>query len=250
MSATQLERALSAAGLSAPVLWHEVTGSTNEVAGALAAEGAPEWTLVGAGHQTAGRGRHGRTWRDHPGDALMTSFVLRPRIAPEASGLLALLAGAAWAEAATEVAGGSVRCKWPNDLLLDGAKVGGVLAGSAIEEGAIRWVVIGSGINLVPPVDVPGAVGLGAAVDPVTLLGGFLTRFAEGYRAGPGELASVVVPRWSAVSATLGRRVAVVTLDGNRREGLASALDDRGRLLLRTDDGPIAVASDEIEHLR
>jgi BirA family biotin operon repressor/biotin-[acetyl-CoA-carboxylase] ligase len=250
LSAEQLERALSLAGLSAPVQWHEVTGSTNEVAAALATQGAPEWTLVGAGHQTAGRGRHGRTWRDRPGDALMTSFVLRPRLAPESGGLLTLLAGAAWAEAASEVAGGRVRCKWPNDLMLNDAKVGGVLAESAIEAATIRWAVIGSGINLVPPADVPGAAGLGADVDPAVLLGRFLTRFAEGYRMPPAELPSVVISRWAAVSATLGRRVAVVTIDGARREGLASALDDRGRLLLRTDDGPIAVASDDIEHLR
>lgn len=250
MSATQLERALSLAGLSAPVHWHEVTGSTNEVAGALASEGAPEWTLVGAAHQTAGRGRLGRSWRDRPGEALMTSFVLRPHLAPEAGGLLTLLAGAAWAEAASEIAGRRVRCKWPNDLMLDDAKVGGVLAESAVEEATIRWVVIGSGINLVPPAGVPGAAGLGADVDPVALLAGFLTRFAEGYRTPPDELSSVVLSRWSAVSATLGRRVAVVTVGGMRREGLASGLDDHGRLLLRADDGPIAVASDEIEHLR
>lgn len=250
MSATQLEQALTLAGLSAPVHWQEVTGSTNETAAALAAEGTPEWTLVGAGHQTAGRGRHGRVWLDRPGGALMTSLVLRPRIAPESGGLLTLLAGAAWAEAATEASGRSVRCKWPNDLVLDDEKVGGVLAESAIDEGTIRWVVIGSGINLVRPEDVDGAAGLGVATDPVALLAGFLIRFAEGYRAAPGELASVVGSRWSAVSATLGRRVAVIAIDGTRREGLAAAVDEHGRLVLRTVEGSLSVASDEIEHLR
>jgi BirA family biotin operon repressor/biotin-[acetyl-CoA-carboxylase] ligase len=250
MSATQLEQALTMAGLTAPVHWQEVTGSTNEVAAALAADGAPEWTLVGSGHQTAGRGRRGRVWHDRPGGALMTSFVLRPRIAPESGGLLTLLAGAAWAEAATAVSGRTVRCKWPNDLLVDDEKVGGVLSESAIEDGAIRWVVVGSGINLVRPEGVDGAAGLGAGTDPVSLLGGFLARFAEGYRASPSELASVVGSRWSAVAATLGRRVAVVAVDGTRREGLATGVDEHGRLVLRTDDGVLSVASDEIEHLR
>ena len=213
MSATQLEQALTMAGLTAPVHWQEVTGSTNEVAAALAADGAPEWTLVGTGHQTAGRGRRGRVWHDRPGGALMTSFVLRPRIAPESGGLLTLLAGAAWAETATAVSGRTVRCKWPNDLLVDDEKVGGVLAESAIEDGAIRWVVVGSGINLVRPEGVDGAAGLGAGTDPVALLGGFLARFAEGYRA-------------VAERACLGRRVAMV---GRRGDAGTSGRRRRGR---------------------
>jgi len=88
MTATELERALRLAGLSAPAHWQEVTGSTNADAAALADGGAPEWTLVGAGHQTAGRGRLGRTWLDRPGGSLMASLVLRPTMAPEDLGLL------------------------------------------------------------------------------------------------------------------------------------------------------------------
>jgi BirA family biotin operon repressor/biotin-[acetyl-CoA-carboxylase] ligase len=96
LSEAELERSLAAAGLQAPVRFEEVTGSTNAAALELAEGGAPEWTLVAAGHQTRGRGRLGRTWVDQPGDALMFSFVLRPaRIDPEHAGLIGLLAG--WA---------------------------------------------------------------------------------------------------------------------------------------------------------
>ncbi|HVF08544.1 MAG TPA: hypothetical protein VNC60_08215, partial [Actinomycetota bacterium] len=95
MTATDLQRALRLAGLAAPTHWHEVTGSTNALAAELATAGAPEWTLVGAGHQTAGRGRLDRTWIDRPGGSLMTSLVLRPSMAPDDLGLLTLLAGAA-----------------------------------------------------------------------------------------------------------------------------------------------------------
>jgi BirA family biotin operon repressor/biotin-[acetyl-CoA-carboxylase] ligase len=104
-----LARALAAAGLSAPVRWDDVTASTNATALALAADGCPTWTLVGAGHQTAGRGRHGRTWVDRPGAALMCSVVLRPW-EPERVGLVSLAAGAAIAEAASEASGLDVRC--------------------------------------------------------------------------------------------------------------------------------------------
>ena len=139
MTATELEQALALAGVSAPVHWHEVTGSTNALAADLAEAGAPPWTLVGAGHQTAGRGRLGRIWVDRPGGALMTSIVLRPAIAPDALGLLTLLAGAAWAESARAITGLDVRCKWPNDLLVGEAKAGGVLAASSVATNEVRW---------------------------------------------------------------------------------------------------------------
>jgi BirA family biotin operon repressor/biotin-[acetyl-CoA-carboxylase] ligase len=246
MTATELERALALAGVSAPVHWHEVTGSTNAVAVDLAEAGAPQWTLVGAGHQTAGRGRLGRTWVDRPGGALMTSLVLRPAIATEALGLLTLLAGAAWAEAAGAITGLDVRCKWPNDLLVGDAKAGGVLAASSVVAKEVRWVVIGSGVNLEAP-DVEGAAGLGD-VDRAALLGGFLSLMRQAL--GAPSLADEVVTRWSVVSATLGRRVAAVGLGGVAVEGLAIAVDETGRLVVETVDGPIAVACDEVEHLR
>lgn len=265
MTLKELERALHLAGLSAPAHWHEITGSTNALAVGLADDGAPEWSLVGAGHQTAGRGRLGRTWIDRPGGSLMTSLVLRPSMAPDDLGLLTLLAGAAWAEAATEVTGHEVRCKWPNDLLIGEAKAGGVLAESSVVSDHVRWVVIGSGLNLAAPEvehhdehdvehhDEPSVLevtSLGSEVDRVALLGGFLSRFRRGYHAPPHQLAAEVVARWSEVSSTLGRVVSAVGTDGVRREGLAIAVDASGRLVLETADGPAAVASHEVEHLR
>jgi len=248
MGVKQLERALGLAGLAAPVHWREVTGSTNALAAELAEAGAPEWTLVGAGHQTAGRGRHGRTWQDRPGRALMISFVLRPSLSAEALGLLTLLAGAAWAEAAIELSGLEVRCKWPNDLLTAGGKVGGVLAESSVRGDDVRWVVVGSGINLDKP-EVEGAAGLGE-VDRAALSGAFLSRFRDGYELDARELSEAVVARWSAASATLGGRVAAVATDGTRREGEAVAIDRSGRLVIETGEGEAVVASDEVQHLR
>ena len=248
MGVNRLERALALAGISAPAHWEEVTGSTNALAAEAAEGGAPEWTIVGAGHQTAGRGRLGRAWQDRPGGSLMTSFVLRPSLPPSSLGLLTPLAGAAWADAASEAAGFEVLCKWPNDLLAGDDKVGGVLAESSVADDEVHWVVIGSGLNLEAP-DVDGAAGLGD-VDQAALLGGFLSRFRETYRA-PAELfPGEVVDRWSAVSATLGRQVAIEATDGTRREGVAIAIDSSGRLIVETVDGPSAVSSDEIEHLR
>lgn len=249
MGVKRLERALAHAGLAAPVHWQEVTGSTNATAVELAEAGAPEWTLVGAAHQTEGRGRLGRAWVDRPGTALMTSIVLRPALPADALGLVTLSAGAAWAEAASAASGLTVRCKWPNDLLVDDdGKVGGVLAESSVTGGDVAWVVLGAGLNLEVP-DVAGAAALGD-VDAGSLLGGFLERFRGLYEQPAAAFARDVIERWSAVSATLGRRVAAIDAGGGRREGVAVAIDGIGRLVLETPAGRVAVASDEVEHLR
>jgi BirA family biotin operon repressor/biotin-[acetyl-CoA-carboxylase] ligase len=248
-SELDLERALAAAGLRAPVRWEEVTGSTNATADALAREGAPEWTLVAAGHQTAGRGRLGRSWDDVEGRAILCSVVLRPSVPADDAGLLTLLAGAAWAEAAREVTGVDVTAKWPNDLLVGGAKVGGVLAESRVVDDRLDVVILGSGINLEAPAIGRPVAGLGTGVDPVALLGTFLSRFRRGYEAGPDRLSDEVRTRWRAVTSTLGREVEASRADGVPIRGRAVDVDARGGLVLDTRDGLAVVSFGEVMHL-
>ncbi|MGZ5293541.1 MAG: biotin--[acetyl-CoA-carboxylase] ligase [Actinomycetota bacterium] len=249
-SELDLERALAAAGLRAPVRWEEVTGSTNATAYALAMDGAPEWTLVAAGHQTAGRGRLGRSWEDVEGRALLCSIVLRPSVPPEDAGLLTLLAGAAWVETAREVAGVDATAKWPNDLLVGDAKAGGVLAESRVVEGRqLDVVILGSGINLEPPQLGGPAAGLGADADPVDLLAGFLVRFRAGYEVEPHRLSDEVRARWRVVAATLGRDVEAARTDGVPIRGRAVDIDARGGLVLDTRDGLAVVSFGEVVHL-
>ena len=248
---TDLERALTAAGITAPVRWDEVTGSTNATARELAGRGAQEWTLVAAGHQTQGHGRLGRTWHDRPGEALMFSVVLRPVLPAQDAGLLCLLAGAAMAEAASEASNSPIRCKWPNDLLAaDGGKVAGILLESVVQDGALRDVVMGLGVNLSAPEGIEGAAGIGAHVDPMGLLTGFLRRFRSGYRPGDPAFGADVVRRWSAVSATLGADVEALRADGSRTSGRATALDARGGLVIETATGPTTVVFGEVAHLQ
>lgn len=248
-SELDLERALAAAGLRAPVRWEEVTGSTNATAYTLAMDGAPEWTLAAAGHQTAGRGRLGRTWEDVAGRALLCSIVLRPSVPPEDAGLLTLLAGAAWAETAREVANVDATAKWPNDLLVGEAKAGGVLAESRVVEGRLEVVILGSGINLEPPeIDGPVA-GLGADADRADLLAGFLVRFRAGYEVEPPRFSDEVRARWRAVAATLGRDVEAARTDGVPIRGRAMDIDARGGLVLDTRDGLAVVSFGEVVHL-
>jgi hypothetical protein len=125
LNETALRRALRSAGLpDGSVRYEEVTASTNATALEMARAGAPEWTVVAAAHQYAGRGRLGRTWDSVPGDSLLFSVVLRPRLPPDRAVLLTLLAGVSMALACRVAGVDDVWCKWPNDLLRGDAKVG------------------------------------------------------------------------------------------------------------------------------
>jgi len=249
MTAQDLARALAAAGITAPADWQEVTGSTNATALAMARRGAPEWSIAAAAHQTAGRGRMGRVWEDVPGAALMCSIVLRPALRAAEAGLLTLLAGAAMAEAAEEASGLEVRCTWPNDLVVAGAKVGGILAESGIEGAALSYVAMGVGVNLEAPGGVEDATALGPSVDAMDLLTRFLLAFRRAYRPGDPGFPDDVVRAWTARSATLGRTVEALGVDGTRIAGEAVGVDRRGALVVRTPQGERSVSSGEIEHL-
>lgn len=249
MTEAALASAVRAAGIDVPILHEEVTASTNQTALRLAEQGAPEWTVVTAGHQTAGRGRLGRAWVDRPGQALMFSVVLRPSLEPELASLLSLLAGASMAEAAHDVGAGGAVCKWPNDLLLEDRKVGGILAEARSSGDRIEHVVVGIGVNLGEP---PGRVARAGAlgdVDGPRLLERFLGRFRAGYRPGRVGFASSVLDAYRPVCSTLGRTVRARTTGGEEVEGRAVDLDPSGGLVLDVEGTPRTVTFGEIEHL-
>lgn len=236
------------AGLDAPIRFDEVTGSTNAAAAELARVGAPEWTVVAAGHQTAGRGRLGRGWVDRPGAALLCSIVLRPPIGPEAAGAVPLLVGTALAEAIADTAEAAAGCKWPNDVLVDGRKAAGVLAEGAVHDDRIAFVVVGIGVNLgEPPLPDVGSVrGVGAP----ELLGAFLDAFVPRYRPAAETFAQDVVDAYRPWCVTLGRRVRATTTTGKSVEGEAVDLDANGGLLVDTGAEVVTVSFGEVEHLR
>ena len=212
------------AGRFTDVRWFAELDSTNRLAADLARAGAPDGVVVGADHQTAGRGRRGRTWESRPGASLLISVVLRP-----APALVTLAAGVAAAEACEAVAGVEVGLKWPNDLMVGDAKVGGIL--SDLVAGA---AVVGLGLNLAwAPA---GAACLGPGVDREALLNTYLAGVGM-----PGD----VLARYRERCTTLGRRVRI-EVPGGAVEGVAGDVDDQGRLLL--DGRPIAAG--DVVHLR
>lgn len=238
------------AGIDTTPVWLERTGSTNDDGRRLAEDGAPSWTVVAAGHQTAGRGRLGRSWTDAPGKALLVSLVLRPRVSPGTAPLITLAAAAALVEAA-EVP--ELRSKWPNDLVVGERKVGGILAETAISAGALRYVILGIGLNIaMSPEDFPPEVRESASSvvlleqgDVGHLLTEFLARFRPMYEALPQG----VVERYRAVCATIGRPVRATTVAGDAVEGLAVGVDQGGGLLVETSGSTRTISFSEVNHL-
>jgi BirA family transcriptional regulator, biotin operon repressor / biotin---[acetyl-CoA-carboxylase] ligase len=221
--------------LGRPRLHVRSIGSTNARARELAAAGAPHGTMVTAGAQTAGRGRQGRTWTAPAGSALLLSLVLR-----EWDDLLPLRAGLAVAD----LAGPAARVKWPNDVLVDGRKVAGVLAEGRPQEG---WTVLGIGVNAALDVrDLPEelrsyAGTLGRSSRELEAVLKELVEALGDRLAAPAEL---VLRELRGRDALLGRAVAWAG-----GEGVAAGIDDVGRLLVRVGDEVVALDAGEV-HLR
>lgn len=141
----------------------EVTESTQDVAHALAADGAPAGTVVVADAQSAGRGRMGRAWVSEPGAGVWVTVIERPRD-PAALEVLSLRVGLSLAPVLDAFADAPVQLKWPNDLYVGARKLAGVLIEARWREGGPDWVAIGVGVNVRVPAGEPRATGLRAGV--------------------------------------------------------------------------------------
>ena len=213
-----------------------------------------------AGHQTAGRGRWGRGWFSPPGSALTFSLVLRPPLEPSSAGLLTATVGVACARGIASSCGLLPRLKWPNDVMFEGRKLGGILLESRVQAGRMDTVVAGVGINVMSLRDPPREVAERATAiaehveEPPTrqvLLGSILEEL-EGFYVdvSTAGFAGRVVDAASALSDVLGRDVTVRLAGGESVEGRAGRLTERGELEVQTADGAVAVHSGEIERLR
>ena len=253
-----LEEAVRRAGSDVPPRFLPETASTNAVALALAEEGAPEWTVVAAGHQTAGRGRLGRSWASAPGRSLLFSVVLRPPLPPDRASLVSLLAATAMVDAIPGPSDEPVRAKWPNDLLVGERKVGGILPEARVEAGRLVHLVLGIGVNVsMTEEDFPEDILVtatslaleGVEVAPEDLLASFLTTFRAAYRPVDPDFHLHVLARYQPVCSTIGRRVRARTVRGGDIEGVAAEVADDGSLVIEGERGREAVAFGEVVHL-
>ncbi len=244
---SQIEEALASLPLGKVVYFPRV-GSTNDVAAEWASQGAPDLSLAVADEQTAGRGRAGRKWYTPPGSALAMSLILRPASPEPALALprMTALGALAVSEALTKDYGLQTQIKWPNDVLLAGDKVAGVLAEAHWLGNDLQAIVLGIGINVaptsVPPAEMAGfpatcvEAAAGRPVDRLALLKATLTEIiAWRPRLHSGQF----LEAWEA---RLAFRQGWVRVSGGGIppiEGRLLGLDAQGRLKIHTQSGEI-----------
>ncbi|MCL5959756.1 MAG: biotin--[acetyl-CoA-carboxylase] ligase [Chloroflexi bacterium] len=237
-------------GLATSIIGREIihlssTTSTNDVAKALASEGAADGTVVLAEEQTAGRGRLGRQWLSPPGTSILCSVVLRPHLASEQAFYLTIICSLAIAHAIEDSTGLHPYLKWPNDILINDRKVVGVLTELELVERKLAWAVVGFGLNVnFNPQDLPDlgqeasslSLELGRPVPRSQLLQLILRELDCRYAGLADRGLLAIFEEWKRHLGTLGRQVCVTSPEGTI-QGLASTVDIDGALIVRRSDG-------------
>ncbi len=225
--------------------YYDTLPSTNTLAKELARKGAPEGTVILAGHQTGGRGRMGRSFSSPEGMGLYLSLILRPECPPERLMHLTCAAGLAAREAVKDTAGVLPGIKWANDLVIGKGKLGGILTELGFDhQGSAAWAVIGIGINCRQgrqdfPEDISAiatslALETGKDIAPLELAADLILRLEEMNRnlLCPGP----TMTRYRSACVTLGQEVCVVQA-GQAAHGKALSIDDSGALTVEYPDG-------------
>jgi BirA family biotin operon repressor/biotin-[acetyl-CoA-carboxylase] ligase len=245
------------------VRWHDEIDSTNRVLLDLARGGAPEGVVVGADHQTRGRGRLDRTWSAPRGSSLLVSVLLRPTSLPAAHVHMAtMVVAVAACEAVAEIAGFRPGLKWPNDLVVGDRKLAGILAEAEFDGPAVAAVVVGIGLNVNWPEPLPAEVAaladlatsvnheVGHDVDRPALLVRMLGRLDEHYGAllEPGGWRATL-RNYRSLCVTLGRDVRVERA-GGPLVGRAVEVTPEGHLVVEADGRLEHVAAGDVIHVR
>lgn len=252
-----VQQSLSTNGFGNPLHYFHEINSTNTHLRELAESGAPQGTVVVAETQTQGRGRLGRRW-ESPGFAnLYLSILLRPKLSPAHAAQITLVAAVALADVVDTYVPGRAAIKWPNDILVGGKKLAGILTEASCDAERAHYVILGIGVNLNYPVAAMPEEIRGRATSLLEVTGAavsresFLLRLIQGVERCYGELEQAgfdaLAPRWESYFAWRGKRVRVELLD-QVTTGTAQGIDRDGALIVM-DDGGIAqriVAGDVI----
>ena len=236
--------------------WYESVGSTNTIATQWAAADAPDGALVGAENQTAGRGRFDRTWSVEPGQNLTFSVILFPGLTADRLGMISIAFSLAVCDVLRDlVRPATVEIKWPNDILVDGKKVCGMLQESAFAVGKSSGrVVMGIGLNVnqttFPSEISESATSLrlasGNELDRVRLLADLLDQLEYAYSSLHTGRTALVKSRYEARMLSIGRQVTFTRRAGGDASGIVTGIDDRGGLVVMTPAGVETVFAGDV----
>jgi BirA family transcriptional regulator, biotin operon repressor / biotin---[acetyl-CoA-carboxylase] ligase len=227
------------------VVHYFLTDSTNSAAMRLASEGAAHGTVVVAEEQTSGRGRLGRDWYSEKFSGIYTSVILRPTLPPSAVPILSLTAGLAAYESVKAFTGMKPDIRWPNDLLLNGRKVGGILTEMSAELDQVHAVILGIGLNVNHREMPPHLKGTATSLrieghkswSRVLLMTMLLRQVQSFYDLMMRQGSAAIAARWGAASTfAFGKRIRVGSKDG-QRFATTLGLDPNGALRVRFDGG-------------
>jgi BirA family biotin operon repressor/biotin-[acetyl-CoA-carboxylase] ligase len=230
------------------ILFFPLIGSTNTMAAGLAAKGQREGTVIIADSQTEGRGRRGRTWVSPAGKNLYLSIIVRPGMPPKDASILTFMSAVACATAIQRLSTVPVSIKWPNDLMVAGKKIGGILTEMKADADSIDYAVIGIGINLnLASSDMPENIrDTATSVMLQTGLPQSRTEFALEIIQSMDYWYAIllesgkrrIIESWQRLSSTTGRSVTVTTGEV-KLTGLAEGIDTEGLLILRLGDNSV-----------
>ncbi|MCM3713564.1 biotin--[acetyl-CoA-carboxylase] ligase [Alkalihalobacillus oceani] len=226
--------------------YYEAVSSTQSVAHRLAQEGAVEGHLVVANEQTAGKGRLGRKWYSRAGSTISMSLILRPELPPQRTPQLTLLAAVAVVRAIKQETGIDCSIKWPNDILINGKKLVGILTEMQSEPDVVHSVIIGIGINVnqtpdefadeIETVATSLAIEKGASIKRAPLIAAILNQFEVLYELYISSGFSAIRSLWEAHSISIGTHLYARTTK-EVIYGYAQGITDEGALLLKDEAG-------------
>jgi len=230
------------------IFFYEKVGSTNTVAAELAEKGVSEGTVVLAEYQEKGKGRLGRRWVSPPGVNIYMSIIVRPEVNPRDGQFITMMAAIACSTALRKLTSLDVTVKWPNDLMVSGRKIGGILTEMKISPRRVIYAIVGIGINVnidksAFPSDIKERATSvknerGLSYPRNAIIVEILNEISQWYRTLKEKGKEILLSEWKRLTSTLGREVKV-TVGKEVFKGLAESIDDEGRLILRLPSGAV-----------
>jgi BirA family transcriptional regulator, biotin operon repressor / biotin---[acetyl-CoA-carboxylase] ligase len=228
------------------ITYFKTLGSTNIRAKELAERGAAEGTLIIAEVQTEGRGRRGRSWLSPAGHGIYATLILRPAMSPAGAPRITLMTAVAVADAILSLSELEVKIKWPNDIMVKGKKLAGILTEISTEMDSINYIVVGLGLNVNTP-DFPRElkkratsilIETGRSFSRIKLLRAYLEQFEKYYQMFTANHFKPIMQRWKELSEIIGKEI-IVDVIGQSHAGKVVDIDDDGVLILKNSDGII-----------